>query len=155
SGIPRLKLMAAAGLESAMISFTQLPPEEQKFLESIGARTFFLAYQLSMNKDTLGGKEWDPKKPAAMQEALIKWLKSRPMATTSKITQPELAVFFAEPIIGPVSYMSQPEHYGEAPHQLTEAERAAFKNYLDQFIIAASAIKKEWPHARCLMPWGL
>jgi hypothetical protein len=154
-GLPRLKVMAAAGMESAMVSFTQLPPDEQKYLESIGARTHFLAYQLAMTKDTLGGKEWDPKKPAEMQAALIKWLRSQPMAKLSKINKPELAVFFAEPLLGPVSYMSQPEHYGEPPHELTTEEKAAYQKYLDQFLIAGAAIKKEWPHARLLLPWGI
>jgi hypothetical protein len=155
SGLPRLKVMAAAGLESSMASFTQLPPEEQKYLESIGAKSFFVAYQLAMTKDTLGGKEWDPKKPAEMQAALIEWLKKQPMAKPSKINKPELAVFFAEPLLGPVSYMTQPEHYGEPPHELTPEEKAAYQRYLDQFVIAGQAIKKEWPNARLLMPWGL
>jgi hypothetical protein len=157
-GINRLKVMAAAGLESTMQSFafeSLYPAEEKAFLESIGAQSFFLAYQLAMSKDTLGGKEWDPNKPGEMQAALVRWLKSQPMARPSKINKPELAVFFAEPLLGPVSYMSQPEHYGEPPHQMTAEERANYKKYLDQFVIAATAIKKEWPKARCLMPWGI
>src|SRR5262249_42047311 len=83
SGLPRLKVMAAAGMESSMNTFTgtHVPTEEKAFLESIGAKSFFLAYQLSMTKDTLGGKDWDPKKPAKMQKALIDWLKKQPMAT--------------------------------------------------------------------------
>jgi hypothetical protein len=155
SGLDRLKVLAAVGMESSMGSFAQLPAEDQKYLESIGAKSFFLAYQLSMTKDTLGGKEWDPKKPAEMQAALIKWLKSQPYTKPSKINEPELAVFFAEPLLGPVSYMSLPEYYGDPPYQMTADEKAAYKKYLDQFVIAASAIKKEWPNAKCLMPWGI
>ncbi len=105
-GMDRLRVMAALGVESSMGSFVNLPKEEQDFLASIGAKSFFLAYQLTMDKDSLGGKEWDPSKPAEMQEALIKWLKSQKMAKPSKINQPDLAVFFAEPMLGPVSYMS-------------------------------------------------
>src|SRR5262249_6843401 len=30
-----------------------------------------------------------------------------------------------------------------------------YRNYRDQFVLAARAIKKEWPNAKCLMPWGL
>ena len=103
---------------------TTYPAEEKAFLESIGARTHFLAYQLAMTKDTLGGKEWDPKKPAEMQKALIDWLKKQPMGKTTKLNKPELAVFFAEPLLGPVSYMSQPEHYGQPPHQLPPTRRS-------------------------------
>jgi hypothetical protein len=155
SGLDRLRVLAAMGMESSMGSFAHLPPEDQKYLESIGAKSYFLAYQLSMTKDTLGGKEWDPKKPAEMQEALVKWLKSQPYTKRSKTNEPELAVFFAEPLLGPVSYMSLPEYYGDPPYQMTADEKAAYKKYLDQFVIAAAAIKKEWPNAKCLMPWGI
>jgi hypothetical protein len=154
-GLDRLRVLAAVGMESSMGSFTQLPAEEQKYLESIGAKSFFVAYQLSMTKDTLGGKEWDPTKPAEMQAALIKWLKQQPYTKPSKINEPELAVFFAEPLLGPISYMSLPQYYGDPPYQMTAEERAAYKKYLDQFVIAAAAIKKEWPKAKCLMPWGI
>ncbi len=155
SGMDRLRVLAAAGMESSMNSFTYLPPEEQKYLEAIGAKSFFLAYQLAMTKDTLGGKEWDPSKPAEMQAALIKWLKTQPYTKPSKINEPELAIFFAEPLLGPVSYLSLPEYYGDPPYRMTAEEKAAYKKYLDQFVIAAAAIKKEWPKARCLMPWGI
>ena len=46
---------------------------------------------------------------------------------------------FAEPLLGPVSYMSQPEHYGEPPHEMTPEEKAAYQRYLDQFVIAGQA----------------
>lgn len=155
AGMPRLRLLAQAGLESSMGSFTQLPKEEQDYLATIGAQSFFVAYQLTMGEHSLGGKKWDPSRPAEMQEALIKWLKMQPLAKPSKINKPELAVFFAEPLLGPVSYMSLPEYYGDPPYRMTEDERAAYKKYLDQFVIAATAIKKEWPKAKCLMPWGI
>lgn len=154
SGLDRLRILAQVGMESSMGSFTHLPPEDQKYLESIGAKSFFLAYQLNMGKPVLGGKEWDPTKPAEMQEALIKYLKSQPIAKPSKINDPDLAVFFTEPLLGPVSYMSLPEYYGDPPYQMTADERANYKRFLDQFVIGAAAIKKEWPKAKCLMPWG-
>ena len=154
-GMDRWHVMAALGVESSMSSFVNLPKEEQDFLASIGAKSFFLAYQLRMDKDDLGGKEWDPSKPAEMQAALIKSIKSQKASIPSKINQPDLAVFFGEPMLGPVSYLTQPEHYGDPPYQMTPDERAAYKKYLDQFLIAASAIKKEWPNAKCLMPWGI
>jgi hypothetical protein len=153
-GLDRLRVMAAAGMESSMGSFASLPKEEQDYLASIGAQSFFLAYQLAMTREVLG-VDWDPKKPAAMQAALLKFLKAQPMARPSKVNKPELAVFFAEPLLGPVSYMSLPEYYGEPPHQMTAEERARYQQFLDQFVIAATAIKKEWPQAKCLFPWGL
>src|SRR2546423_11273171 len=51
--------------------------------------------------------------------------------------------------------MTSPKKWGTPPYKMTAAERAAYKKYLDQFVIAAKAIKKEWPHAKCLMPWGI
>ena len=155
AGVDRLRVLGALGMESSMGSFTHLPAEDQKYLESIGAKSFFLAYQLAMTKDTLGGKEWDPKKPAEMQAALIKYLKTQSYTKRSKINEPELAVFFAEPLLGPISYMSLPEYYGDPPYKMTADEKAAYKKHLDQFLIAAAAIKKEWPNAKCLMPWGI
>jgi hypothetical protein len=157
AGLPRLKVMAAAGMESSMASFasTSYSAEDRAYLESIGAQSFFLAYQLNMGKHSLGGKEWDPKKPAEMQKSLIDWLKKDPMAKPSKLNRPELAIFFAEPLLGPVSYMSQPEHYGEPPYQLTPQELLAYHSFLDRFVIAGKAIKKEWPQAKLLFPWGI
>ena len=155
SGVDRLRIMAALGMESSMGNFTDLPSEDKKYLESIGAKSFFLGYQLNMTKDNLGGKEWDPTKPAEMQAALIAWLKKQSYTKPSKIHEPELALFFPEPLLGPISYMSLPEYYGDPPYQMTPAEKAAYKTYLDKFVIAAAAIKKEWPHAKCLMPWGI
>src|SRR5262249_28634843 len=49
-GLDRLRVLAACGMESSMGSFAYLPPQEQKYLESIGAKSFFVAYQLSLNK---------------------------------------------------------------------------------------------------------
>jgi hypothetical protein len=163
SGMDRLSTMTAAGAESMMHSLetgadTKTPflaPEEREFCEKHGYQTFFLAYQLSMGKHSLGGKDWDPKKPAEMEKALIDWLKSRPESKATKLNKPEQAIFFAEPIVGPISYMSLPHLYGEPEYQMTDAEKALYQNYHDQFVFAAKAIKKEWPGTKCLFPWGL
>ena len=74
-------------------------------------------------KDTLGGKEWDPKKPTEMQEALIKWLKTQPYTKPSKINDPELAPIWAAaarlniPIIihtaEPQEFFHQPDMHNE------------------------------------------
>ena len=82
SGMNRLRTMAAVGAESSMHSFETgagtptpaLSPEEREYAEKNGMLTFFLGYQLSMGKHSLGGKDWDPKKPEEMQQALIEWI---------------------------------------------------------------------------------
>lgn len=156
-GVNRLKVMAQAGMESSMTSFANAnySDEEKAFLESIGAKSFFLGYQLNMNKNLFGGKDWDPSKPAEMQAAIIEHLKKQAMAQPSKINQPELVLYFAEPLLGPVSYMSLPEYYGEPAYEMTADEKARYQKMLDFFVITGSAIKKEWPHAKLLLPWGI
>lgn len=162
SGAPRLEVMAAAGAESKMSPFyNELLPEndlyptaDMKFALEHKMVTFFHGYQLSMGKHILG-VDWDPTKPAEMQQALIAGLKKQPQLQRSEINKPELAVFFAEPVLGPISYMSLPEYYGEPPYEMTAAEQKSYQDFLAQFVTAASAIKKEWPDTRCLFPWGL
>lgn len=155
SGLDRLKVLAQCGMESSMSYFTHLPEEDKKYLESIGAKSFFLGYQLSMGPHSLGGLAWDPSQPAEMQAAFLKWLKEQPNTKPSAINQPELSLFFAEPIIGPISYMSLPEYYGDPDYVMTADEKANFKRLLDQFLIAGQAIKKEWPNSKLLLPWGI
>ena len=161
SGIPRLEVAQAAGIESAMHPFVAkkdghggLSPEEIAFMERHNMTTHFLGYQLHMTKDFLG-VEWDASKPEEMKAAVVNGIKKSPWSTPTKVNQPELCVFFAEPLLGAVSYMSLPEYYGDPPYQMTAEEQKNYKNYHDQFVIAASAIKKEWPHAKMYMPWGI
>jgi hypothetical protein len=161
-GTNRLQVMNAAGAESKMTSFygkmfdpkEPYPEEDHKFARDHGMISYFHAYQLSMRKDLLG-VDWDPKKPAEMQAALIEALKKQPQLQKSAINKPELAVFFAEPLLGPISYISLPEYFGEPPYQLTPDEEKHYQDMHDQFVIAARAIKKEWPGTKCLMPWGI
>lgn len=155
SGLDRLKVMAQCGVESSMSHFSHLPDEEKKYLESIGAKSFFLGYQLSMGPHSLGGQQWDPSKPAEMEAAFLKWLKEQPHMKPSAISHPELSLFFAEPIIGPISYMSLPEYYGDPEYVMTADEKANFKRLLDQFLLMGRAIKKEWPKSKLLLPWGI
>lgn len=162
SGVPRLQVMGAAGAESKMSSFYTeplkdgdlYPDADKKYARDHKWVTFFHAYQLSMGKHILG-VDWDPSKPAEMQKALIAGLKKQPQLQRSEINKPELALFFAEPVLGPISYMSQPEHYGEPPYQMTADEQKNYENHLAQFVTAARAIKQEWPGTKCLLPWGL
>lgn len=156
SGIPRLEVMVKAGVESAMHPFYEnsCPETELNFLKQNKMKTYFLAYQLHMTKDFLG-VEWDPSKPEEMKKAVIEAIEKSPLSKPTDVNTPELAVFFAEPLLGPVSYISLPEYYGDPPYQMTQEEKINYDKYLKQFVIAASAIKQRWPHAKCLMPWGI
>jgi hypothetical protein len=160
AGIPRLEAMVKAGAESMNRPLVegQYTKDELTYASAHGMVTHFLAYQLSMYKGLLG-VDWDPTKPEEMKKALIDALRTNQYAgkltAYSALNKPELAVMFGEPLLGPVSYMAQPEHYGEPPYQMTSAEWTAYSNYLAQIVIAGTAIKQTWPHAKLLVPWGL
>lgn len=155
-GVPRLEVMVSAGAESVnrpMVS-GQFSPEELSYAQKHGMSTQFLAYQSSMHKQNIG-MDFDASKPAEMEAAYLAHLRKSPMTTPTPLNKPELAVFWGEPLLGPVSYMSFPEYYGDPPYQMTDVEQANFKKYLDEFLIMARAIKKTWPQAKCLLPWGI
>jgi len=156
SGIPRLEVMVKAGVESCMRPFIEesTPETELKYLINHKMKTYFLAYQLHMTKEHIG-IPWDSSKPDEMKKAIIEAIKKSPLSKPTKINEPELAVFYAEPLIGPISYISLPEFYGDPPYQMTSEEKSRYEKFLQEFIIAASAIKKEWPQAKCLLPWGI
>ena len=173
-GLDRLRVMAACGAESINRSFhhpghqgDMFSADEKAYAEKMGFVSFFNTYQLSMGKHSLG-VDWDPSKPKEMEAALIEKLKQDPITRPSKINRPDLNVFFAEPVLGDVSYRSLPQFYGEgaeksadgkrlivAGHEMTEAELAAYKNFHDQFVTAGRALKREWPQSKNLFPWGL
>jgi hypothetical protein len=148
-GIPRLEVMYRAGVESSMSSLLDYPEDEKKYLEAHHFVTHFLASQV---KPALWlGAQWDPSKPKEMGAAIVAKIKEIP----SPLNKPDLVVFFAEPGLGPVSHMSQPEYYGEPEYRMTAEEQALYQNYLDQFVIAATAIKQKWPKAKMIFPWGI
>ncbi|MCM8759359.1 MAG: hypothetical protein NC906_06270 [Candidatus Omnitrophica bacterium] len=156
SGVPRLEVMVKAGVESAMHPFYEdsCPETELEFLRRYRMKSYFLAYQLHMTKEFLG-VEWDPSKPEEMKKAVIQAIEKSPLSKPTSVNTPELAVFFAEPLLGPVSYISLPEFYGDPPYQMTPSEQTAYEKYHQQFVIAGSAIKQRWPDAKCLFPWGI
>ncbi|MCX7705102.1 MAG: hypothetical protein N2115_02435, partial [bacterium] len=156
SGVPRLEVMVRAGVESAMRPFYEdlCTEAELEFLRKHKIKSYFLAYQLHMTKEFLG-MDWDPSKSEEMKKAIVQAIEKSPLSKPTSVNIPELAVFFAEPLLGPVSYMSLPEFYGDPPYQMTKEEQAAYEKYLQQFVIAASAIKQRWPEAKCLFPWGI
>jgi hypothetical protein len=157
SGLSRLDVAIAAGIESSMRPLVagQDTAKELSHAEKHGMLTHFLAYQLTPASKEFLGVDFDATKPDAMKAAIVEALRKSPMATPTRVNKPDLAVFWAEPLLGPVSYMSLPEFYGDPPYQLTDDEQKAYKKFHDEFVIAASAIKQTWPNAKCLMPWGI
>lgn len=152
-GLPRLEVMRRAGVESSMRPFTQYPEEEQAYLEKHDFVSHYLGYKI--NPAAWLGADWDPSRPEEMGAAIVARMKESGLTTPTPIHQPDLAVFFAEPQLGPVSSLSQPEFFGEPEYELTEAEQARYDHFKDQFLIAARAIQQEWPQARMIFPWGI
>ncbi len=155
-GVPRLQVMVEAGAESSNRSLMReiYSDEERDFAGKHGMITHFLHLHRGMDKRALGF-EFDPTKPDEMRAKLIEAIQSSPLSKSTAFNRPELVVYWAEPKLGPVSYRSIPEYYGDPPDQLTDAEKAKYEKYLDEFLFVANAIKQQWPNAKHLMPWGL
>ncbi|MBI4023378.1 MAG: hypothetical protein HY360_00250, partial [Verrucomicrobia bacterium] len=154
NGVPKLQVMVEAGAESvnSPLVAPQYSAEELAYAEAHGMVTHFLATQLGLKRFFMV----DPSKTTAQTEAaLIEKVSKSPTSTVTKLNKPDLAVFWAEPQIGPISYMSLPEYYGEPPYQMIEAEQVRYKKYHDESLVMARAIKKTWPQAKILLPWGL
>jgi hypothetical protein len=154
AGVPRLQLLYDVGSESSMRSFADLPKNEMEFCEKHKMSSSTLTTHFSMQKHYLG-VEFDPTKPQEMGKLLVDYFKKQPSAVKSAVSSPDYATMFAEPILGPVSYMSLPEYYNEPAYEMTEQEKKTFKAMEAQFLSAAPAIKKEWPNIKLYMPWGL
>lgn len=156
TGIARLQLAATLGIESSHKPLTApyYTTEELEFAERHQMITHFRAYQLHMIKEHIG-VEYDPTRPEEMQHAIVEAIEKGPFGKPTPTNKPELAVFWAEPLLGSVSYRSFPEYYGEPPYQMTEREQQLFEKYRDEFIVAGTAIKQRWPETKLLMPWGI
>ncbi len=152
-GIPRLEVMRRAGVESTMQSIRTYSEEDLEYMEKHGFQTQMLGYQLHPAR--MLGDDWDPSKPEEMGAEIVERMKATALVETTAVNKPDLAVFYAEPMIGPVSYISQPEFFGEPEYEMTEAEQARYQSFKEEFLIAARAIKAEWPQARMVFPWGI
>ena len=70
------------------------------------------------------------------------------------LNRPEFMMFWAEPWLGAITGGNFADYWGGSPYVLTEAERALVQSMSDTFVMAATAIKEHWPHAKILMPYG-
>lgn len=156
TGLPRLVVMHAVGAESSMLTFNAPAYDgEREWLAAHGMKTSFLTKSfLRMIKQRIG-VDWDATKPDLMAERIVDTIRRDPASTPSPVNDPVDAMFFGEPGLGPVTAMSLPHFYGDPPYQLTPEERVKLERFTSQFLIGGRAVRKEWPKARLLMPWGL
>jgi hypothetical protein len=169
-GIPRLQVMADAGAESPNRSFegkTNVTPgkmessppmysdEEKEYARSRHMASYFaLATDYFVPGEPLHlGIKWDASKPEEMEQALTAAIRRLKLPETA-LNKPQMVFIWGEPNLGPISYRSLPEYYGEPPYQMTPDEQKNFEEMNQQFIITARVIKKEMPGVKVYMPWG-
>ena len=149
----QLKLMALAGAESQVGSFSQVNEatravaEERRMVtfKHFGGGDHYITRQLMVDLETMSEEE----AVARMLEALRK-TETKPSA----ITQPTYISFFPEPLLGMFETGGLPEYWGEPPYELTAEEEERYRMFERAFIVGARAVKKEWPNAKCLLPHG-
>jgi len=156
SGMARWEIMFPVGIESSFHSFQHeaYTDEDRAFAEKHGMLTHFIG-RFIPHKTMLGGVDYDPNKPDEMKARFTEFLRNTPIAKPSAINKPELAMCWAEPQLGPVSYRSIPEYYGDPPYEMTEKEKENYEKFLGEFLFMARAIKQVYPNAKVLLPWGL
>lgn len=86
-------------------------------------------------------------------EAFLKKSFEGQIALPSAVSDPQYFCFFAEPSLGPVTTGIPPDYYGEN-YKLSRGEQANLDMYSKAFVIAARYVKRNWPNAKCLLPYG-
>ena len=158
SGTNRLEVMYRTGAESAMRSFAKSDDKEKQWLIDHKMQTPFL-YETAISPANLVKQkfkiDWDSGKPDEMTQLIDKALRESASSTPSEVNVPDVAMIFAEPLLGPVSYMSLPRYYGEPDYELTDSEKERMDKYGAEFLIAIKAVEAGWPNAQRLFPWGI
>ncbi|MDP7252888.1 MAG: hypothetical protein QGF00_25015 [Planctomycetota bacterium] len=91
----------------------------------------------------------DPKKRAEFQKTAIANIRK------AQGDNPSLLSFYPEPHLSQRLTAGNPQDYwGEPPYEYTDAERRALRVFTNTSIAAAEAVRKEWPDAKILIPWG-
>jgi hypothetical protein len=152
-----ITVMAAAGAETSTANYSLSPPDIQALAKKhhfIGESAFIggIMYYNGFYDWYSGAPKFNPAKPAETAKALIDAMK-KVQAKPGPISRPTYVPFFAEPQIGNITTGIWPSHYGE-DYKLTEAEQKTFEDMKAKYILGASAIRKEWPNYKLLMPYG-
>jgi hypothetical protein len=152
-----ITVMAAAGAETSTANYSLSPPDIQALAKKhgfIGESAFSggVMYYNGFYDWYSGAPKFNPAKPKETAQALIDALKKQ-QAKPGPVSRPTYVPFFAEPQIGNITTGIWPSHYGE-DYKLTEAEQKTLDDMKAKYILGASAIRKEWPTYKLLMPYG-
>jgi hypothetical protein len=151
-----IETMAAAGAETSTANYSLSAPEIAALAEKhhfIGEAAFHGGIMYLNGFTGVGkGPKFDPTKPEETAQALIEEMKKHE-AKPGPISRPKHIPFFAEPQIGNITTGIWPSHYGEA-YELSEYEQKRLDDMKAKFVLGASAIRKEWPNYKLLMPYG-
>lgn len=141
----QFRVMSAAGVEAVVAAL----PEPDKLIESMKMTSFMLANgDIWVTNDLLNYLD----KPEEVEDFLLRSFKGN-IGQPSAYSKPELFCFFAEPGLGPITTGIPPDYYGE-DYKLSQSEQERLDNYAKAFMLGAPVIKKHWPHAKLLLPWG-
>jgi hypothetical protein len=117
--------------------------------EKLKIKSFFLAADdIWITKDLLNHMSTTEEAEAFLKKSL-----EGKIAVPSAISDPRFFCFFAEPSLGPITTGIPPDYYGE-DYKLSAGEQANLDMYSKAFVIAARYIKRNWPNAKCLLPYG-
>ncbi len=152
-----LPVMAAAGAETSTANYSAATPEVRALAEKyrfIGESAFAggVMYYNGFYSWYQGAPKFDPANPEASGKALVEALR-KTKCEPSAVSRPTHVPFFAEPHFGSITTGIWPGHYGE-PYTLTSDEQRVFDDMKAKFMAGASAIRKEWPDLKLLLPYG-
>jgi hypothetical protein len=151
-----IETMAAAGAETSTANYSLSKPEIAALAEKhhfIAESAFWGGIMYETGFTNVGkGPKFDPTKPEETAKALIEAMK-KTEAKPGPISRPTHVPFFAEPQIGNITTGIWPSHYGEN-YELAEYEQKKLDDMKAKFLLGATAIRKEWPNYKLLMPYG-
>ncbi|MFW6060644.1 MAG: hypothetical protein ACODAQ_10715, partial [Phycisphaeraceae bacterium] len=156
SGAQQTHLMGLAGAESSSGSFEEtrrVSDEEREAARKWGMITF-KAFGAGDHYITAAfARNLKEKGLEAAKEAFVAKMESAKTPATD-INRPELMSFFPEPHIGPMSYGTPPQYFGDPPRQMSEHDEARFQWYLESFIEGATVLKEHYPNVKPMLPHG-
>jgi len=162
-GLRGMRLMFDAGAESARHWVPDLvsePYHEEAYQLAIKAgltNTNLIRSGTQRPSNRYYSEYWTPNKegwtPDVAARGMIDIIKDE-VWQPGLFNKPEFIQFWAEPYLGPISDGQFADYWGEPAYVLNENERKTMEDMSHAFIIASKAIKKEWPQAKVLMPYG-
>jgi len=154
-----LPVMAAAGAETSTGNYSLSPPELKALAEkhriiSESAFCSTIAYITGFTGPGIpGAPVFDPADPEASAQTMIEAMREY-QSEVSAISRPTYIPFFTEPNLWPITTGTWPTHWGEEGYTLNQGEQERYEDMSAKYLAGATAIRKEWPDYKLLMPYG-